>query len=243
MKPGDAASLARYVLKQAPKYRLDPNAVVAVALQEGISGHVGDSGSSFGPWQLHKGGAYPSSAPQQPDQANAWAWSPAGIDYALGRMSTVAGGLKGRQAVHAIVYQFERPANPKGEYDAAIKALPRSDGGTGGGSGILGDILSGAYHSTPIPTAVGAVEGAKGVVDTASSIGNFLGSLTDPRFWLRAVEVIGGGIILMLGLYLLARSVGLAPSGRQAAEGALKLTPQGRAALAESKAARAIGGG
>lgn len=236
MKPGDAASLARYVVKRSPHYQLDPAAVIVVAIQEGLSGKIGDNGTSFGPWQLHQGGAYPASAPQTPNAANAWAWSPAGIDYALGRMQTVAGGLKGKAAVHAIVFQFERPKNPQGEYSAAVQALPQSDGGPAG-SHVLSDILGGVVSNTPLvgpAVAVGgAVVGAAGsVVSTTEAVGSFLGKLTDPHFWIRALEVIGGGLILLLGLYLLARRAGLAPSPGQAASAAALATPAGRAAKA-----------
>jgi hypothetical protein len=238
MKPGDAAALARYVQKQAPQYRLDPYAVLAVALQEGIGGGIGDHGTSFGPWQLHQGGAYPAAAPQGGQAANAWAWSPAGVNYALSRMGSVAGGLKGKQAVHAIVYQFERPADPASEYAAAVKALPSSEGGSGGGGGILGDLGKVGLNPVAAVHEVGGVVGAAGsAVSATEQVGSFLGKLTDPRIWIRALEIVGGGVILMLGLYLLARSIGLAPSGSQAAQAALKVTPAGRALSVESKAA------
>lgn len=245
MKPGDAASLARYVVKRAPQYQLDPAAVIAVAAQEGISGQVGDNGTSFGPWQLHQGGAYPASAPQTSQAANAWAWSPAGVDYALGRMSSVAGGLKGKAAVRAIVYSFERPANPSAEYQSAVQALPQSDGGPGGGSasGVLGDILGGVYQASPVGTAVTAAGAVTGAASSAEGIASFLGKLTNPATIIRVLEIVGGGVIALLGLYLLARSQGLAPSGHQVARTALGATPAGRAALAESKVAGAVAGG
>ncbi len=244
MKPGDAAALARYVLRRSPQYRLDPNAVIAVAIQEGLSGHIGDNGTSFGPWQLHQGGAYPSSAPQTPNAANAWAWSPAGVDYALGRMSTVAGGLKGRAAVHAIVYRFERPSDPASEYSHAIQALPASDGGpahTQPGAvsaveGVIAGQVAGAAGT--VKTLAGVPGDVAGAAGAASSIAGFLGKLADPRFWIRALEIVGGGIILMLGLYLLARRAGLAPSPSTAAA----LTPQGRAAKLAGAASLAVPG-
>ena len=50
-----------YVHKYADKYNLDPKAVLGVASREGGIewGGVGDNGTSFGPWQLHIGGAMP----------------------------------------------------------------------------------------------------------------------------------------------------------------------------------------
>ena len=48
-----------------------------------------------------------------------------------------------------------------------------------------------------------------GVVHGAEATASFFGKLLDPHFWLRAVEVVGGFLILLLGLYLLTRQVGL----------------------------------
>lgn len=115
--------LAQAVSAQLAKYpTLDPKAVLAVASQEGLGGGIGDGGTSFGPFQLHYGGAYPSSAPQGADASQAWATSPTGIDYALGRIASVAGGLKGAPAVSNIVSRFERPANPQREIQGATAA-------------------------------------------------------------------------------------------------------------------------
>src|SRR5579872_6451786 len=103
------------------RQRLDPSSVLAVAGQEGLSGGIGDQGTSFGPWQLHIGGALPSGIPRGQEQA--WAWSPAGIDYALSRIASVAGGQRGAQAVQSIVSQFERPADPSGEISRSLASL------------------------------------------------------------------------------------------------------------------------
>lgn len=112
---------AQPILRELAKYpQLDPRAVLAIAAHEGLGGGIGDNGTSFGAFQLHQGGAYPSSAPQNPQAAQAWAWSPAGIDYALRQIAGVAGGLKGSQAIAAISRRFERPANPAAEIADAL---------------------------------------------------------------------------------------------------------------------------
>lgn len=244
MNPGDSSSLITYVMQTAPGYRLDPYAVLSVAYVEGMSGKIGDNGTSFGPWQLHQGGAYPAGAPSEPAAANAWAWSPAGINYALGRMSSVAGGLKGPAAVHAIVYGFERPANPAAEYQAALAKYPKGGGGSSFWSHLEQGFSQGATDALGgLNPALGAITGAAGgvggIVSGASSVGTVLGDLTSASFWIRALEVIGGGILLLLGLYLLARQVGLAPSPAQAA----MLTPAGRAAAMGEAASAELGVG
>lgn len=91
--------------------RLDPRAALAVFGTEGLSGGIGDGGHAFGPAQLNNAGGVITGkfAGQSPEQINQWAWSPAGIDYALAGINRVAAGLHGQAAINAIVSQFERP--------------------------------------------------------------------------------------------------------------------------------------
>lgn len=129
-------NVAHYIAQRARALGLDPNAVLAVARQEGLSGGVGDHGTSFGPFQLHIGGAMPRGI----RNPQAWAESPAGINYALSRINSVAHGLRGRQAIENIVSRFERPANVAGEVAGAL-----ADYGKGGSSPALrmSQIISG----------------------------------------------------------------------------------------------------
>ncbi len=87
----------------------------------------------------------------------------------------------------------------------------------------------------PNAGVVGAIGGAAHQVAAPfEGISSFLGKLTSATFWLRALELVGGVVLVLLGLYLLARQVGLAPEPEQVA-GAL---PVGRAAkLSDSAAA------
>lgn len=132
--PLSRTELISYVNRQAPQLGLDPQAVLAVAAQEGLGGGVGDQGTSFGPWQLHKGGTLPTTIGRQgADAAQAWAWSEAGVDYALNQMAEAgAAGQSGNDAITTIVSKFERPKNPQAEIDAAEGAY-----GTGGGVGTI----------------------------------------------------------------------------------------------------------
>ena len=120
----DAAAIGQSVrdliLRFAKKYRLDPAAVMAVARGEGGLGWgaVGDSGTSFGPFQLHRGGALPAG--EGPEFAN----SPAGIEYALRKMAeSGAAGLTGAEAINAIIRRFERPADPDSSVRNALARL------------------------------------------------------------------------------------------------------------------------
>lgn len=120
-------------------------------------------------------------------------------------------------------------------------AQVQPSGGSGGAGGGGGGGVTGAIGS-----ATGAVTGAIGsaahdvaapfesIASTGESVASFLGKITDPHFWLRGLEILGGIILLLLGLYLLARNVGLAPEPQQLAE----VAPVGRAAkLSDSAAA------
>lgn len=113
----------KQIRARAPYYGLDPRALLAVAAAEGLGGGVGDAGTSFGPFQLHVGGALPSG------RGRGWAESPAGIEYALRQIAAVAHGLKGRTAVEAIVRQFERPADPSEEIGRAWGTYGTFNGG------------------------------------------------------------------------------------------------------------------
>jgi hypothetical protein len=127
---GNNADWVKQIRAAATKYGVDPQAALAVASAEGLSGGVGDNGTSFGPFQLHVGGALPAG------KDRAWAESAAGIDYAMSRIATVARGKTGQAAVSAIVTGFERPANPSGEIQRAMAAY--------GGNIISGGPLSAA---------------------------------------------------------------------------------------------------
>lgn len=151
---GNTSYLWDQIQQYAPAYGIDPQAALAVARVEGAGGGVGDSGTSFGPWQLHIGGALPSwVAAVGGDFAQTWAWSTDGIKYALSSMGqTSAKGQTGNGAVEAIVREFERPADPVSEIQRALAVLGLDIPGSGSGQpGTLDPIGPGI----PLPPAKG----------------------------------------------------------------------------------------
>jgi len=119
------ASEQQLITQLAKRYGVDPQAALAIASVEGgFHGSVGDNGTSFGPFQLHEGGALPHG------RGARWANSAAGINYAMQHIAQVARGLHGKQAVAAISSRFERPANVPAEI---AKAMSRYGGVHGGG--------------------------------------------------------------------------------------------------------------
>lgn len=147
-----------FITATAKRMNLDPKAVLAIAQHEGLSGNAGDHNTSFGPFQLHRGGALPAG------KGRAWAESRAGITYALRKMSGVAAGLTGRAAVTNISRRFEHPANPAAEIADAMAHY----GHVGGGGGSTG-------ASRPLPGGMNAGTGG----DSKSFQQDMVGYLID----------------------------------------------------------------
>lgn len=110
----------------ARRYNLDPRAMAAIAHHEsGIRwGAVGDGGTSFGPFQLHVGGALPAG------KGSNFADSLQGVMYVARRMAASgAAGKSGLAAVTAMSRNFERPADPASEIADAMSFYRRGGGG------------------------------------------------------------------------------------------------------------------
>lgn len=224
-----------YIRSVAVQLGLDPEAVLAVAAHEGVTlpAEAGDSDTSFGPWQLHGGsttsdptteGKLPQSIwAQGPVSAAAWANSPAGIQYALQGIASVAQGLKGSAAVSAIVSDFEQPLAPAPEIAAsdvtyASGGVPRLTTTIGAPTPSTGG--SGGLFTSPTQTPTGqgvtsAIESIPGV----SSLGSIEKGI-EFLFSVRFLEIIGGSLLVLAGLMILARSFG-------ASVGPASLIPKG----------------
>lgn len=116
-------------------------------------------------------------------------------DFQKELTSWSGGGYSGFASINA-------PAAPVGPTigSGVSSALPGSAGGL---SGVAGDVNSAARH---IP-GVAQVEGVAGDV---SSVGDFLGRVTNPSYILRGLQIAAGGVLVLVGTVLLARQVGLA---------------------------------
>ena len=150
--------LIDYIINGAQRRRLDPAAVLAVASQEGGfyggSDSIGDHGTSFGPWQLHVGGALPDEVwARGATYAQAWAWSTTGIDYALGIIASVAAGLSGLASITNIVTRFERPLDIPAEIAGAWAVYGTYQQRVASGSGGIGDPgeIPGTLPGSPPP--------------------------------------------------------------------------------------------
>lgn len=202
-----------YIKQKAASLGLDPEAVLAVAVHEGVTlpAEVGDSGTSFGPWQEHEGGALPSSiGARGPAYASAWANSQQGIDDALTKIASVASGQTGPAAIHSIVYGFEHPKDPASEYAASVSTYRSNQMPTLGGSKSgLYDPHTGQPLNPPSAGSggiSGATPGVGGIIGGIHSTEKAIEFLTSWRF----AEIVGGFLLLLVGLYLLGRQFGLA---------------------------------
>lgn len=203
-----SAATVATVVSTAQGLGVDPLTALADSLQEsGLDPTaVGDSGSSFGLFQLHRGGELGSLTPTQ-------AFDPAtNASVALGEFASVAKSSPGLSP-GALAAAAERPANP-GPYAAAVNAdyasLASSVGepppaSSSGFSGWLSKAL-GVLEGTG-KTAAGVSLGnvgliASGVGQAASSAAGALTSslATDAlKVALEIAFVLGGLALLVLG--------------------------------------------
>lgn len=222
---------AEYIRRRATELGLDANAVLAVSYAEGggrPGDYVGGRATSFGPFQLHEGGRLPDAYRGRPDAAQAWAMSPGGIDYALKGIAgtTAAHGLQGKQAIWAIINEFENPQDKIGEYARASTYYLRGYGtnppaAIGGSLTVAPPAKAKGYGPTDWQWWASPVYGGGGIGDTKPSIdavkgaaratvgiGDFLGRLSEVSTWIR-VGQFTGGILLIAGSIVVISREGL----------------------------------
>ena len=207
--PTSINSILTQIEKGSLARGLDPAAVASVASVEGgfggPSSAPGDGGTSFGPFQLHIGGKLPAGLSGQ--AAQTFAWSPGGINYALNGIAKSAKGLGGAASVSAIVNNFEQPADPAAEIKRALANYSQFQGGGSVPieSGSAADAGS-ASGSKFLPNQTG---GTGLQIHPLQSLSAFLGVIGDPNTWIRILEIVGGSVIALAGLYLLVKDIGL----------------------------------
>jgi hypothetical protein len=185
------------ILHSAQKWNVDPWVALSLAYGEGgfNYGSVGDNGSSFGPYQLHMGGALPAGEDAK------WANSPAGIDYAIRQISSAVGTRTGLNGITSGVERFERPAEPGPEISRDYNWFLKQTGRAKGRPPVSAD---GNYH--PITSAQEALQGGLGdVVPGVGSLTDALsGIASSGEKWLVRILLIAGGVLLLLGVILIA---------------------------------------
>lgn len=193
-------TLVNQIIQTANKYGVDPKAALAVAPHEGgFEGAVGDEGTSFGPFQLHAGGALPAQVwAQGPAYAKQWANSPDGINYAMRGISSAVGSQKGPGAAAAIVANFERPAAQyePGEARAAEATY------TGGSVPVPVPIGSSGYPQAGAQQIAGSAPSQ--TQQLAARKVSVLGSALSGELLSSAQQLLGGGTPNLKNLFTLA---------------------------------------
>ena len=109
----------RMLKKMAKARNLDVSVLMANFAHEGLSGGIGDGGHAFGPGQMNNAGGVLTGKFQgwSPEKINQWAWSKQGMKYLLdGIAAHGVAGKKGEAAMRALVFDYERPADPAGQF-------------------------------------------------------------------------------------------------------------------------------
>jgi hypothetical protein len=190
----------------------------------------GDPGWSYGPFQLRDPGALPSTVysgtvsstePGPQGAPEQWAWSPTGVQYAINQIQAVAAGKTGQDAIDSIVGGFEHPADPSAEEQSAGQYYQRLTAGGSGSPVQIPNTPTPDLH-TPVgnlPLAPGgginvkSAPGSGGADTTTSPTGSQATGIfswtADP---VRILQLAFGGLLILLGLYLLVRRSGAVPS-------------------------------
>lgn len=189
--------LLQTIIAAARRFGADPVLMVATAMREsGLNWDaVGDNGTSFGPFQHHRGGALGAHDP-------AWAMSPAGVE----ERAAVFAAAHAHTGADAAAIQ--RPADPTAYARSVDSYLPQArkyvefvDNG-GDPLTYAGQDLGGVSGVGPAQVVGGIVSGAGAA---ASAAGSVVGSLFDwgalRRVVLAAVLVAGGVAMVVSGGY------------------------------------------
>lgn len=238
-RPLPLGAALQEIVARATARRVDPLAAIAVARQEGLGGGIGDSGTSFGPFQLHYGGAYPAGAPRGSQQASQdWAWSRQGIDYAVDQIAKISAGQIGSQAIYSIVSRFERPKDVSsevlkatdfyGELRSRASSIVTAQGQLApGATAVISTIGTGSASqhagSGDLGTVAGVVTGgassaagayAQGASDVAGKVTGPIHTVEDAikfLFSYRFLEIVGGLGLIGFGVLGLMREAGIRP--------------------------------
>lgn len=105
---------------------------------------------------------------------------------------------RARLAAAKVIY-----AKSPGDYPGGITAII---GNTVGSLPFVPSPVDQSGNEIPKPAASGVIEG---VVKAPLTVAEFLAKLTDPFLWVRVAEVAGGGILLVIGIRMLAREQGI----------------------------------
>ncbi len=201
-------TIAQYIAYKARLLGLDPSAVLGVAYAEGgfagTSSTPGDHGTSFGPFQLHKGGALPPQAGNQGGQA-----AISSIISGFEKPGDFGAGIKAGLSPDAAARQTRDFRVASAAYNNFNGIASASFGTAKTDAGSASDFTSAGANV--VPGAVGAVTG------TIGSIGKLISWITNGKNITRIGEVILGVILILLGLAMIGFSTRAGATAAKAA--------------------------
>lgn len=132
-----------------------------------------------------------------------------------GRYPGILSSLRsGTAAPNDVVNRYAREFNTWGTGAGAVAS--QLHGLQGGKSSALFPGVGKWLTSLPGGNALfgGGPANLQNSVMDFGRIGELIGNLVDPHWWLRVLELLGGGVLVLTGLYLLAKQIGLpSPAG------------------------------
>lgn len=139
--------------------------------------------------------------------------SPSSVASAIGASPWGTGGGLTAQTIAAAPKNLAAGVSATGNVGSTSGSLTQNLGTAGAAlGGVVGatGALGGPGLSGLGGNATNAVGGAvSSTLDWASALGTLLSKLLDPSWWLHALEVVGGVILIGMGLH----SLGVGPSG------------------------------
>lgn len=216
------ATIDAIVRQVAKALNVDPNLAVATEHVEsqGNPTAVGDQGTSFGLFQLHKGGELGNLTPQQ-------AFDPVtNATRALTQIKNVQLAYPNIRDPGQIAAMAQRPADPT-EYAKKVdqeylKVAMRQTGGFNpfsGLSNIPGSVAAAPGDIANIPSNIG--KSLPGV----SSVEGLVQFLTSGHNWLRLGEILAGATLMIIGVVAVGFTLGDKDIAKAAGSVATSLTP------------------
>lgn len=223
--PQDPYHVVPVIYDTALQHHVSPDLAVATALTEsGLNPRaVGDNGTSFGLYQLHRGGELGSLSPSQ-------AYDPAtNANVALGVFEQTQSKYHFSDP-GALAAASQRPADRVGyarkvdaniqEADAILRAygLPTPQGSlldpalvppsTYTNPAGVAQQQGGAQNASLTSSVGGAfnwlTHGVTSIISPVTAPLDFFKTvfvlLTDPRFWIRVLLVVGGFVVIVIGI-------------------------------------------
>jgi hypothetical protein len=134
---------------------------------------------------------------------DAYARGPNGSDFSAELLKWSGSGYSGFSLGASVPYGpgIERPIS------GATGWKPTNVDAYGNTNPLSGIPIAGSIFGAGQKTG----ETAGNIVSSVSSVGGLIKEISNPIFWLRVAEIVGGAILIGIGIYLVAKDMGFSP--------------------------------